>query len=89
MKSQTTAEEIAIRFDDGRSWEDVNGVDLFEAMRLDMVAFEYDRITESRRYTFDDDSAIVIRNEQWEIGRPGCFCPAHVMHQTGCIAVAS
>lgn len=74
----TTAEKISAQFDDdGACFFDAHGNDIREVMASEAVEIKWRdgyNCGSTVRYTFADDSAILVCGEGWDYGYTDCFC---------------
>ena len=84
----TDAERIAERFDnDGMTWTDAEGNDFAEVcdeLASDIDNGRHDRGDGDYRYTFADDSVIVVLGDCWDLGYTDCWCMRGAGHSDTC-----
>ena len=84
----TDAERIAARFnDDGMTWTDAEGNDFAEVcdeLASDIDNGRHDRGDGDYRYTFADDSVIVVLGDCWDLGYTDCWCMRGAGHSDTC-----
>jgi hypothetical protein len=71
IMSQTTAQQIAHRYDDdGQRWTDSDGIDLHDALEA-AGGRTSQRDEFAQRWRFPDGSAIITTDGAWDLGIPG------------------
>lgn len=86
---KTTAEKISDRFIDGQVFTNAAGEELDDVCEAEGGRLEYRdgyRTGDVMRYAFNDESAILIAGDAWDLGYPGCYCWQGEGHTDECLS---
>ena len=80
-----TAQSIAVLFgEDGQSFDSKIG-NIFDVCNKMSTKVDQSWKSESTKYTFDDNSSIVISGDCWDTGHKECFCMSENGHTEDCV----